>query len=171
PFPVAKQHSLNVMREFFCTGDLEQIYGLKPGLFRDRGTGPGQIKKCQISFIDYVVRMYAVALHTFVTTLKLNPELEDGEGDLTEKKTEGEGEGEEKKEGEQGADTPSPDDKAAAIGINVVPPATYTVNGSRVLPRALTVSPSILSLSMTSLIKRMVDKMDGNKLLWAEVYM
>ncbi|GIQ91847.1 hypothetical protein KIPB_015280, partial [Kipferlia bialata] len=39
PFPVAKTHSLNVMREFFRTGDIEEACGLQVGDYRDSDQG------------------------------------------------------------------------------------------------------------------------------------
>ncbi|GIQ91690.1 hypothetical protein KIPB_015057, partial [Kipferlia bialata] len=65
PYHVSRAHSLNVMREFFRTGDLELAYGLEMGAYRDRDQGADGIRECQVSFIDYVVRRYAVSLQAF----------------------------------------------------------------------------------------------------------
>ncbi|GIQ84731.1 3'5'-cyclic nucleotide phosphodiesterase, partial [Kipferlia bialata] len=62
PFPIAKAHSLNVMREFFRTGDLEVKHGLERGAFRDPTQGTASIRECQVSFIQKVVRRYALSL-------------------------------------------------------------------------------------------------------------
>ncbi|GIQ82941.1 hypothetical protein KIPB_004172 [Kipferlia bialata] len=67
PFSVARQHSLNVMREFFRTGDLEQAYGLEITSYRDREEGVGAIIECQRSFIDYVVLRYARSFCAFAS--------------------------------------------------------------------------------------------------------
>ncbi|GIQ79886.1 3'5'-cyclic nucleotide phosphodiesterase, partial [Kipferlia bialata] len=69
PFPVAKAHSLNVMAEFFHTGDLETNHGLKLGTFRDRSEGSDGIRRCQGSFIESVVKRYTKALTAFCRSL------------------------------------------------------------------------------------------------------
>ncbi|GIQ85276.1 hypothetical protein KIPB_006915 [Kipferlia bialata] len=85
PFPVAKAHSLNVMREFFRTGDLEVKHGLERGAFRDREGGVVAVKTCQISFISHVVSFYTERAREFFTHLCQS----EGEKGETEGETDG----------------------------------------------------------------------------------
>ncbi|GIQ87374.1 hypothetical protein KIPB_009404, partial [Kipferlia bialata] len=65
PFTVAKVHSLNVMREFFRTGDLERGVGLEIGNYRDRRLGEVTVRDCQVGFIEFLVKDFAEALTNY----------------------------------------------------------------------------------------------------------
>lgn len=54
PPVIAKQWTDRIMREFFLQGDEEKRLGLPVSTFMDRNNT--SVPKCQLGFIDYVVR-------------------------------------------------------------------------------------------------------------------
>ncbi|GIQ79633.1 3'5'-cyclic nucleotide phosphodiesterase, partial [Kipferlia bialata] len=149
PFPIAKTHSLNVMSEFYRTGDLEVAYGLEMGSFRDRGQGPEGIRQCQVSFIDYVVRRYAASIASFAMYAETDTSVSvaEGEREVDETYTSRpyiEGEREVDREGESGT--------SSTHSLSPAP----SLSGDTDTPLA-------------TLLQSLVDTIDTNRSLWDTV--